>query len=69
MEDLATRVHAEELVAFALYLGTKVRRAIQRRFANRSVEPRIDGLASGGATVQQLKMRARAFDPATAEPL
>ena len=60
MEDLVSRVHAQQVVAAALYLGTKaVDRALQRHLASRNyVELRMDGVAHSREMVQQLQILA-----------
>lgn len=60
MEDLVSRAHAQQVVAAALYLGTKaVDRALQRHLASRNyVELRMDGVAHSREMVQQLQILA-----------
>jgi hypothetical protein len=60
MEDLVSRVHAQQVVAAALYLGTKaVDRALQRHLASRNyVELRMDGVPHSREMVQRLQILA-----------
>lgn len=60
MEDLVSRIHAQQLVAAALYLGTKaVDRVLQRHLASRNyVELRADGVPHSREMVQQLQILA-----------